>query len=727
MLRSSNCVLANKTPFELSKLNECPHDPGGYFIVKGQEKVIIIQEQMVRNRILLEKNRGCVSAYCNSSTPERKTKTIVIGKPPHGYFMRHNIFQDDILITIVFRAMGFQSDIEIQMMIGTEQLCQRKFEWSLIQCQDMNIFTQNQALKYLHAKRRQARAFNAEEMKDLLAANVLSHVPLRAFNFLLKAQHLALMVRRVIMAEQDNSLLDDRDFIGNKRYEVAGSLLSLLFEDLFKRFNWELKQIADRNIPKIKAAQFDIVKHMRQDQITNGLAFSISTGNWKIKRFKMDRQGATQILSRLSFISALGMMTRVNSQFENTRQVSGARSLHTSQWGMFCPCDTPEGETCGLVKNLALLAHITTEEPEEDIARIVCDQVQGISYLSGQEINSSEVHQVFLNGVMRGITKNHKALVRELRKLRRSGRISSFVSIYVQKQHRCVHISSDGGRVCRPCIIVENEQPKLQKKHMRLFEQNLLEFEDFLDMGKEFFNYLHLTASLSECSYLDLQSFINVCLGLIEYLDVNEEADFDTLIAIKESWIKWNTTHMEIEEFAILGVCAGLIPYPNHNQSPRNTYQCAMGKQAAGTIGYNQRNRMDTVMYNLVYPQAPLVKTRVSDLIHHDELPAGENAIVAVMSYGGYDIEDALTFNKASLDRGYGRCLVYRSTKCTLKRYPNQTHDRIMGPLIDADTKKPIWKHDVLDSDGIAMPGEMVESRKVCYLAARSSYVQFKL
>jgi len=200
-------------------------------------------------------------------------------------------------------------------------------------------------------------------------------------------------------------------------------------------------------------------------------------------------------------------------------------------------------------------------------------------------------------------------------------------------------------------------------------------------------------------------------LGLIEYLDVNEEND--SLIACTESEITDDTTHLEIAEFTILGVCAGLIPYPHHNQSPRNTYQCAMGKQAMGIIGYNQRNRIDTVMYNLVYPQKPIVKTRTIELINYDKLPAGENAIVAVMSYSGYDIEDALVFNKASIDRGYGRCLVYRNSKCTLKKYSNQTYDRIMGPSIDANTKKLISKHEILDSDGIVAPGEMVENKTV--------------
>ncbi|XP_012274879.1 DNA-directed RNA polymerase III subunit RPC2 isoform X2 [Orussus abietinus] len=636
MLRSSNCVLTGKSHFELAKMNECPHDPGGYFVVNGQEKVILIQEQLLRNRVILEDDsKGCIIASCNSSTHERKTKTNVVGRAGK-YYLRHNIFQDDIPITLLFKAMGIVSDQEIMQLIGTEEEFMKKFLPTLEECHVLCVFTQNQALRYLSNKRKQKRFTVAkssviDEMKDTLASNILSHVPVVDCNFKMKATYIALMIRRVMQVQRDGKLVDDRDYYGNKRLELAGSLLSLMFEDLFKRFNWELKQIADKNIPKIKAAQFDIVKHMRQDQITNGLAFAISSGNWTIKRFKMERHAVTQVLSRLSFISALGMMTRVNSQFEKTRKVSGPRSLQPSQWGMLCPSDTPEGEGCGLVKNLALMTHITTEVEEEPIIR--------------------------------------------------KGLMSGFVSIYPQHQHRCVQISSDGGRLCRPYIIVKKGEPLVQAEHIKLLEQGVRTFEDFLQDG------------------------------MIEYLDVNEEND--SFIAFNESHITWKTTHLEIEPFTLLGVCAGLVPYPHHNQSPRNTYQCAMGKQAMGTIGYNQRNRIDTLMYNLVYPQAPMVKSRTIELINFDKLPAGQNAIVAVMSYSGYDIEDALILNKASIDRGYGRCLVYRNAKCILKRYANQTYDRIMGPLIDSTNKKPVWKHDIIDSDGIASPGEMVENRKV--------------
>ncbi|XP_011169543.1 DNA-directed RNA polymerase III subunit RPC2 isoform X1 [Solenopsis invicta] len=689
MLRSSNCVLTKKSESQLAKLNECPHDPGGYFIINGQEKVILIQEQMVRNRIVLEvDNKDCVVAACNSFTHDKKTKTNVVGKSGK-YYLRHNMFQDDILITIIFKAMGIVSDLEIMQMVGTQDKYLDKFAASLEECQreDLNIFSQNQALKYLNSKRKQTRfhvpkSRVADEMKDAIATNILSHVPVIDFNFRPKALYLALMIRRVINAQSDRSLIDDKDYYGNKRLELAGSLLALMFEDLFKRFNWELKQIADKNIPKIKAAAFDIAKHMRHDLITNGLAFAISSGNWTIKRFRMERHGVTQVLSRLSYISALGMMTRVHSQFEKTRKVSGPRSLQGSQWGMLCPNDTPEGEACGLVKNLALMAHITTEVPEKPLIDLMRNLgVEDIYTLAGEELTKEGVYTVFVNGIMAGIVQNHKRLVKQFRLLRRAGYINSFVSIYTQHRHKCIQVSSDGGRLCRPCIIVKHGKSLVKPKHIKDLERNITTFEDFLYDG------------------------------LIEYLDVNEEND--SLIACTESEINEDTTHLEIAEFAILGVCAGLIPYPHHNQSPRNTYQCAMGKQAIGSIGENQRTRIDTVMYNLAYSQRPIVKTRAIELINYDKLPAGENAIVAVMSYSGYDIEDALIFNKASIDRGYGRCLVYRNAKCTLKKYANQTQDRIMGPSIDANTKKPLSKHEILDSDGIAAPGELVENKTV--------------
>jgi len=688
MLRSSNCVLANKDEAELAKLNECPHDPGGYFVVKGQEKVILIQEQMSKNRMIVEKDRqGLLACQVTSSTHGVKSRTNVQTKGGR-YYLKQNLLEKEVGVAIVFKAMGVVSDQEIVQMVGTEDKVMTMFAASLEECHRLGVFTQEQALKHLASKMRQKKFFGGpkkspvDDARDMLVNTVLAHVPVVNFNFKMKAVYLALMVRRVIEAEGDPTAIDDRDYYGNKRMELAGGLLSLLFEDLFKRLNWELKMIADKNIPKVKAAQFDIVKHIRQDLISQGLEIAISTGNWTIKRFRMERQGVTQVLSRLSYISALGMMTRVNSQFEKTRKVSGPRSLQPSQWGMLCPSDTPEGESCGLVKNLALMTHITTEVDEAPIARLAYNcGVEDIRLLSGEEVSDKRIFTVFLNGNILGVVKDFRKLVRTIKLLRRNGFINSFVSITPHLKTRCVLISADGGRLCRPYIIVRKGQSLVKQNHINDLLDKTIGFDDFVKMG------------------------------LVEYLDVNEEND--SYIAMYESEIETETTHMEIEPFTLLGVCAGLIPYPHHNQSPRNTYQCAMGKQAMGTIALNQKKRIDTLMYNLVYPMRPMVKSRTIELIHFEDLPAGQNAIVAVMSYSGYDIEDAIVLNRSSLDRGYGRCLVYRNTKCSLKRYANQTYDRILGPLLDPETKNPIYKHSALDGDGICAVGCKVDNRMV--------------
>ncbi|CAH3150476.1 unnamed protein product [Porites evermanni] len=687
MLRSSNCVLTGKSPAELASLNECPIDPGGYFIANGTEKVILIQEQLSKNRIIVEADKkGNIGCSVTSSTAERKSRTSIVTKA-NKFCLKHNALTEDVPVVVVFKAMGIECEQEIVQMVGCEEGAISTFAPSLEECHKLNIYTQLQALQYVGSKVRQRATWGksrtkVEEARELLAGVMLAHVPVIKYDFKPKCVFLALMVRRVILACSDEANVDDRDYYGNKRLELAGQLLSLLFEDLFKRFNAELKKIADQTIPKPRAAQFDIVKHMRQDQITNGLVHAITSGNWIIKRFNMNRAGVTQVLSRLSFISALGMMTRITSQFEKTRKVSGPRSLQPSQWGMLCPSDTPEGEACGLVKNLALMTHITTDQEEEPIIRLAYNLgVENISMLSGEEISHPSVYIVFLNGNILGVVMDYKRLVETFRLMRRAGYVNEFVSICPNHQHRFVNIAADGGRVCRPYIIVKNGRPRVADRHIQELAQGFRSFEDFLHEG------------------------------LVEYLDVNEENDCS--IALYEKEITRETTHLEIEPFTLLGVCAGLIPYPHHNQSPRNTYQCAMGKQAMGSIGYNQRNRIDTLLYFLCYPQVPLVRTKTIDLIQFDKLPAGQNATVAVMSYSGYDIEDALILNKASVDRGFGRCLVYRKQTCLLKRYANQTFDRVMGPSKDASTGEVIWRHRALDADGICSPGERIENKQV--------------
>eukprot|EP00887_Chlorella_sp_A99_P006810 scaffold2.g6810.t1 len=656
MLRSDRCILKGRNEDELARLGECPLDPGGYFVVRGTEKVILIQEQLSKNRIIIDiDSHGAIVASVTSSTHERKSKTNIVTKQAK-LLLRHNAFTEDVNVMVVMRAMGVDSDQEFLHLVGCEPAFASLLAPTMQHCKEEGALTQHGALEYLAARvksssrgpgagpgsfTRRTRS-KVDEARDILANVVLCHVPVVAFDFQQKVIYMAVMVRRMLCAMINPSLIDDRDYYGNKRLELAGGLLALLFEDLFKRMNADLKRQADSVLSKAnRATQFDIVKCIRQDTITFGLEHAISSGNWTIKRFRMERKG-----------------------FEKTRKVSGPRALQPSQWGMLCPADTPEGESCGLVKNLALMTHVTTDDEEAPIQRL--------AYLLGVEpaglLVGNELHDRW-----------GWVLVEALRGLRRSGKLGEFVSVYIQ--HKNVHIASDGGRVCRPLIICDRGRPRVTADHLRRLKDGSWNFNHFLKHG------------------------------LVEYLDVNEENM--SLIALYVKDCCGDTTHLEIEPFTILGVVAGIIPFPHHNQSPRNTYQCAMGKQAMGNVAFNQLNRMDTLLYLLCYPQRPLLTTKTIELVGFDRLGAGQNATVAVMSYSGYDIEDAIVMNRASLDRGFGRCVVLRKHSASLKKYANRTQDRITLPAAalaqqagGAAQRK--GKYSVLDRDGIVAAGEVL-------------------
>mmetsp|Transcript_4278 Transcript_4278/g.8185 ORF Transcript_4278/g.8185 Transcript_4278/m.8185 type:complete len:1346 (+) Transcript_4278:111-4148(+) len=712
MLRSSKCLLYGKTDRELAAMRECPNDPGGYFIVKGVEKAILIQEQLSKNRVIIEEDaKGNPCASITSSTRERKSKGYILIKNGKIY-MKHNTFGDDIPIAICFKAMGVESDVEMVQLVGSDPEIVDYLAHSMEEPFKLGISTQMQALRYIGGKIRSRSitpSFTSyrkpqspeDEAREVLANVTLSHIPVINFDFRAKCIYIGHIVRRVVLVELGKEPLDDKDYYGNKRLELAGSLLSLLFEDLFKIFNKDLKRQADMILSKPNRAQaFDVVKCIRPDTITNGMASAISSGNWVLKRFRMDRAGVTQVLSRLSYISALGMMTRVNSQFEKTRKVSGPRSLQPSQWGMLCPADTPEGEACGLVKNLALLAHITTDEDNGPIERLCRDLgVEDVNMLTGNEINSLGAYLVFLNGLILGAHTRPHYLVKMLRTMRRQGQAGEFVSLYLHQGQKAIHISTDGGRVCRPLIIVDEKTavPRLKQSHIEGLVAGTIGIRDLLKQG------------------------------VVEYVDVNEENN--CLIAVSERELevarksksndrKMAYTHLEIDPLSLLGVVAGLIPNPHHNQSPRNTYQSAMGKQAIGAIGLNEYVRMDGLIYTMIYPMKPMVKTRTLDIINFDQLPGGQNACIAVMAYSGYDIEDAVVLNKASIDRGFGRCMVLRKHQTSVRRYANGSMDRTCGApdasqFPEGLEDKRYARYRAIDKDGICMVGELMDNGSI--------------
>ncbi|CAN8267479.1 unnamed protein product, partial [Cochlearia groenlandica] len=691
MLRSCRCVLHGKDEEELARLGECPLDPGGYFVIKGTEKVLLIQEQLSKNRIIIDSDKkGNVNASVTSSTEMTKSKTVIQMEKEKIYLFLHQ-FVKKIPIIIVLKAMGMESDQEIVQMVGRDPRFSASLLPSIEECVSEGVNTRKQALDYLESK--DGRALYI--LRDLF----LAHVPARDNNFRQKCFYVGVMLRRMIEAMLNKDAMDDKDYVGNKRLELSGQLISLLFEDLFKTMITEAIKKVDGILQKAnRASRFDFSQCLtgeKNHNISFGLERTLSTGNFDIKRFRMHRKGMTQVLTRLSFIGSLGFITKISPQFEKSRKVSGPRSLQPSQWGMLCPCDTPEGESCGLVKNLALMTHVTTDEEEGPLVAMCYKLgVTDLEVSSAEELHTPDSYLVIFNGLILGKHRRPQYFANSLRRLRRAGKIGEFVSVFINEKQHCVYVASDGGRVCRPLVIADKGISRVKQHHMKELQDGVRTFDDFIHDG------------------------------LIEYLDVNEENN--ALIALYESKattetektaeaaeaakIKADTTHIEIEPFTILGVVAGLIPYPHHNQSPRNTYQCAMGKQAMGNIAYNQLNRMDTLLYLLVYPQRPLLTTRTIELVGYDKLGAGQNATVAVMSNTGYDIEDAIVMNKSSLDRGFGRCIVMKKIVATCQKYSNDAVDRILRPQ---RTGPDAEKMQILDDDGIASPGEIIRPNDI--------------
>uniref|UniRef100_A0A2P2MNB2 DNA-directed RNA polymerase n=1 Tax=Rhizophora mucronata TaxID=61149 RepID=A0A2P2MNB2_RHIMU len=473
MLRSCQCVLSGKNEAELARLGECPLDPGGYFIVKGTEKVILIQEQLSKNRIIIGTDKkGNINASVTSSTETTKSKTVIQMEKGKMYLFL-NQFAKKIPIMVVLKAMGMESDQEVVQMVGRDPQYSAMLLPSIEECASHEIYTQQQALDYLEAQVKRS-SYAGAPVKENRALTILrdvflANVPVYKNNFHPKCIYVGVMLRRMMEAMLNKDTMDDRDYVGNKRLELSGQLISLLFEDLFKTMIADVQKRIDITITKqSRSSRFDIAQFLVKDIITNGLERALSTGNWDLKRFKMSRKGVSQVLARLSFIASLGHMTRISPQLMKSRKVSGPRALQPSQWGMLCPCDTPEGESCGLVKNLALMTHVTTDEEENPLITLCyCLGVEDLELLSGEELHTPNSFLVMVNGLILGKHRRPQHFADAMRKLRRAGKIGEFVSVFVNEKQHVVYIASDGGRVCRPLVIADKGISRIKEHHMR--------------------------------------------------------------------------------------------------------------------------------------------------------------------------------------------------------------------------------------------------------------------
>lgn len=423
------------------------------------------------------------------------------------------------------------------------------------------------------------------------------------------------------------------------------------------------------------------------------------------------KAGVSQVLNRYTYASTLSHLRRCNTPLGREGKIAKPRQLHNTHWGMVCPAETPEGQACGLVKNLALMAHISVGSPSAPVLEFL--EEWGMESLEENAHSSTGLTKVFVNGVWMGVHRDPSNLVKTIRTLRRRDDISPEVSVVRDIRERELRVYTDSGRVCRPLFTVEDNQLKIQQEHVRWIQQKYrIDEETQLQIPYAWDSLVRHGV----VEYLDAEEeeTVMICMtpeDLMESrimrqgLTPNPDADFDPAARLKSVASAHTWTHCEIHPSMILGICASIIPFPDHNQSPRNTYQSAMGKQAMGIYLTNFIVRSDTMANILYYPQKPLATTRSMEYLKFRELPAGQNAIVAILCYSGYNQEDSVIMNQSSIDRGLFRSLYYRTYMDTEKKSGIQQLEEFEKPTRETTLRMKHGTYDKLEDDGLIAPG----------------------
>ncbi len=672
MVRSKICALNGLSREELIAMGEDPDDPGGYFIVNGSERVIVGLEDLSPNMIFVTKEKsGSTETYkavVHSSIVGFRSRVELVLKNDNSIYARIPLSPVEIPFVVLMKALGVENDREIANMVSMRPEIQELLEISFEKALDVR--TQKDALVYIgnrvaHGMNESMRIKRAETLLDV---HLLPHLGGREGRYD-KALYLAEAASRLLELKMGWIEEDDRDHYGNKIVKLAGELLAEIFRTAFrnlvKDMRYQLSRIGQRRgIGAVGAV-------IKLGIITDKLNSALATGNWG-----KGSVGVTQLLDRTNYLSTLSHLRRVQSPLSRSQPNFEARELHPTQFGRMCPVETPEGSNCGLVKNLALYAVISVNVPEQEVLDFLYSS--GVVPVGSSEQLEGAVAKVIVNGRVAGYARNPEKLVEALRKARRRGELDPEVSIYYYRPldprgTPRVYIHTHAGRVLRPLVVVENGKPKLTKEHVRKLKRGEITWRDLLRMG------------------------------VLELLDANEEEN--AYIALKPEDLTREHTHLELYPPAMLGVVASVIPYPEHNQSPRNTYESAMAKQALGFPHTNYFLTLYSRQHLLVYPETPLVRTKIMDLIGLDRHPFGQNAVVAVISYEGYNIEDAIVVNRASIERGLGRSFFYRTYEAVAQQYPGGSKDRFEIPRPEDNVRgyRGEKYYRLLEPDGAVM------------------------
>jgi len=666
MLGSSLCLL-REYPAPLSDLGECTHDPLGYFVVHGSERTILCQEKVADNRIMIFQTKKSSSKYLFSvelkslqesfTTPPKKLEIRLSSKfNGYGYPMVACVprFREDIPIMVYFRALGMTEDRAIARIIwGDEndshvELLAASFR----DVSEMSIFTQDDAVRYLtnHLQYGTNQEDKCAYVRYLLTSEFLPHVRFAGeagahgapapMPDVLNARRVMLMgsmIRRLLLTYCKKIPLDDRDAYPNKRVVTTGALLTHLFRQLFQKVcndtRNEFVQEVNNDAWKKAGQPLEILninnlyKILKLSAIEGKMKQALATGNFTVQGLgtssatmsNATKVGVSQVLARMSYSATLSHLRRIQTPVEKSGKLLAPRKLHGTSWGFMCPVETPEGHSVGIVKTMSLLTSVSQHVPSSTVLHFLAETPgMGISWITVPKVYDGT--SITVNGVMVAYTTKPLDLVNATRAAKHCSRLHPHTSIAWYTLLNSILIETDGGRVVRPVFRVGAAYP----------------------VGEE---------------RKDWNAWVRTC---VEYIDASET---ETLrIALTKEEVT-SHSHHEIHPSMLVGHMAGTIPLSDHNQSPRNTYQSAMGKQSMCVYASNFAKRLDKNAYVLCSISRPIVETRSMNILKMQEMPFGMNAVVAIACYGGYNQEDSIIMNRSAVNRGLFRGLYYTMYK----------------------------------------------------------------
>ena len=660
MVRSSACNTFGMNRDDLVKHFIDPLDPGGYFIINGNERIMVMAEDLASNQPFVEEGRQGLMLRMFSQRGTYRIPTTIT-ETSEGIIELTFSRLKNIPIVALLKALGMVSEAEIAKNIGVEDDCVivNLYEFASIQ-------NSEDALLYIAEKSsiQGTKKEILDRTKKRIDEFLLPHIGLDKNSRDEKSVTLCKLVKQYINSKYDENARTDKDHYANKRIKLTGDLLADLFRInlsiLVRDIQYSLQKV-------VKRKKFYSIKTVAKSTLfTQRIESAIATGSWI-----GERTGVTQNMDKTNYLAILSQLQRVSSMLPGEQENFMARTLHPTHYGRFCPTETPEGTEIGLRKNLAILSRVSTSLNFDDKAMLKRFESFGLNRDSG--------YDVFYNGRFIGVVKDARSFVGHVREARRKGEFPPEISIRTRTETGIVSISSEIGRVLRPLLVVKNGSSMLKDEHVVLLEEGKLSWTDLV---KE---------------------------GVIEYLDAAEEED--ALVALTPDRITEKNTHLEIDPIDLFGLITSLVPFANHDQSSRLNRGSKTLKQSLGIYAANFLTRLDTDVSILHYPQHPIVKSFMYDTL--EVYPSGQNLVVAIMPFEGYNVEDAIVLNKASVDRGMGRSTYFRPYKATELQYTGGLKDEIIIPDKDVAGYRTEASYKFLEDDGIAYPEAAVHSGEV--------------